>query len=100
MTKKKSKKSSKRKWIQKAIKRPGALHRWLKRGGWRIVQGATKKPVYTKTGEINTNTLKQFRNTEAYEKLSTKTKQRINAAITLENLSKKPKKRSKAKRKK
>ena len=91
----------KRKWIQKAIKRPGALTNWLKRGGWRIVAGATKKPVYTKTGEINTNTLKQFRNTEAYEKLSTRTKQRINAAITLEKLSKKPKKsRKKSKRRK
>ena len=90
-TKKKS--SKKRKWIQEAIKKPGALHAWLKRGGWRIVQGATKKPVYTKTGEINTNTLKEFRNTEAYEKLSTKTKQRINAAITLEKLSKKRRKK-------
>ena len=100
-TGKTKKKSSKRKWIQKAIKRPGALHNWLKRGGWRIVQGATKKPVYTKTGEINTNTLKEFRNTEAYEKLSTRTKQRINAAITLEKLSKKPKKsRKKSKRRK
>jgi len=88
----------KRKWIQRAIKRPGALTNWLKRGGWRIVQGATKKSVWTKDGEINTNTLKQFRNTEAYEKLSTKTKQRINAAITLEKLSKKPKKKTKGKK--
>ena len=94
----KTKKSSKRKWIQRAIKRPGALHAWLKRGGWRIVQGATKKPVYTKTGEINTNTLKQFRNTEAYEKLDTTRKQQINAAITLEKLSKKPKKKAKGKK--
>jgi len=91
-------KKKKRKWIQRAIKRPGALTNWLKRGGWRIVAGATKKPVYTKTGEINTNTLRQFRNTEAYEKLSTKTKQRINAAITLEKLSKKPKKKAKGKK--
>ena len=90
----------KRKWIQKAIKRPGALVRWLKRGGWRIIVGATRKPVWTETGEINTNTLKEFRNTEAYKKLDTRRKQQINTAITLERLSKRPKKRSKAKRKK
>ena len=89
-----------KKWIKKAIKDEGALTRWLKRN-WRKVVGATKKPVWTKTGEINTNTLKQFRNTEAYERLSTRTKQRINAAITLEKLSKKPKKpRKKSKQRK
>ena len=77
-----------RRWIQKAIKRKGALYQWLKRGGWRIVQGATKKSVWTKDGEINTNTLRSFRKTEAYQKLSTKTKQRINLAITLEKLRK------------
>ena len=101
----KTKKSSKkRNWIKRAIKRPGALHAWLKRGGWRIVAAATKKPVWTKDGEINTNTLKQFRNTEAYEKLPTKTKQRINLGIRLEGYSKKAaenrKKRSKKKSKK
>ena len=88
-----------KRWIQKAIKKPDALTRWLKRGGWRIVAGATKKPVWTKSGEINTNTLKQFRNTEAYEKLSTTTKKRINLAITLERLSKRPKKRKRRRRK-
>ena len=76
-------------WIQKAIKKPGALKAWLKRGGARKIAAATKKPVWTKTGEINTNTLKAFRKTKAYEKLSTKTKRRINLAITLERLSKK-----------
>jgi len=76
-------------WIQKAIKKPGALKRWLKRGGARKIAAATKKPVWTKDGEINTNTLKAFRKTKAYEKLPTKTKRRINLAITLERLSKK-----------
>ena len=78
----------KKKWIQRAIKRRGALHRWLKRGGARVIVGATKKPVWTKTGEINTNTLKSFRKTEAYRRLPTSVKQRINLAITLERLSK------------
>jgi len=76
-------------WIQKAIKKPGALKRWLKRGGARKIAAATKKKVWTKDGEINTNTLKTFRKTKAYEKLPTKTKRRINLAITLERLSKK-----------
>ena len=78
-----------KRWIQKAIKKPEALTAWLKRGGARKIAAATKKPVWTKSGEINTNTLKAFRKTKAYEKLSTKTKRRINLAITLERLSKK-----------
>jgi len=77
-----------RRWIQKAIKRPGALERWLRRGGWRIIVAATKKPVWTKDGEINTNTLRSFRKTNAYQKLPTKIKQRINLAITLEKFHK------------
>ena len=77
---------SRKRWIQKAIKRPGALTRWLKRGGWRIVAGATKKPVWTRDGEINTQTLRSFRKTEAYRRLPTKIKQRINLAITLEKM--------------
>jgi hypothetical protein len=96
-------KGKKRRWIQDAVENEGALRRWLKRN-WRKVVGATKKPVWTKDGEINTNTLKQFRNTEAYKKLPTETKQRINLGIRLEGYSKraaeKRKKRSrKAKRK-
>ena len=82
-----------KKWLPQAIKKPGALINWLKRGGWRIIDGATKRPVWTKSGEINTNTLKAFRKTKAYEQLSTKTKQRINLAITLERLSKRKKRR-------
>ena len=88
-----------RRWIQRAIKKPGALTAWLKRGGAKKIRAATKKPVWTKTGEINTNTLKAFRKTKAYEKLSTKIKRRINLSITLERLSKKKKKRKRRKRK-
>jgi len=82
---KKTRKRRKR-WIQRAIKKKGALMSWLKRGGSRIIVGATKKPVYTKSGEINTNTLRSFRKTKAYKNLSIKTKRRINLAITLEKL--------------
>jgi len=81
-------KSKGKRWIQKAIKRPGALKRQLKRGLARVIVGATKRPVWTKSGEINTNTLKAFRKTQAYQRLSTKTKQRINLAIRLEGYSK------------
>ena len=81
-------KRRRRRWIQKAIKKPGALKRWLKRGGARKIAAATKRPVWTKDGEINTNTLKAFRKTKAYEKLPTKTKRRINLAITLEKMHK------------
>jgi len=92
---------TKKKWIQEAIKNEGALKRWLKRN-WRKVVGATKKPVWTKDGEINTNTLRQFRNTEAYKKLSTETKQRINLGIRLEGYSKRAaeKRKKKTKQKK
>ena len=74
------------KWIQKAIKNPKSLRRWLKRGGARKVAAATKKPVWTRTGEINVDTLKAFRKTKAYEKLDARTKRRINLAITLKKL--------------
>lgn len=82
----------KKPWIQKAIKREGALTQWLKRGGARIVASATKKPVWTKKGDINTTTLKSFRNTKAYEELPTTIKRRINLAITLQRLASKKKK--------
>ena len=77
-----------KRWIRRAIKRPGALTRWLKRGGWRIVVGATRQPVWTRDGEINTVTLKAFTKTEAYQRLPTKIKKRIRLAITLEKLRK------------
>ena len=84
---------SRRRWIQHAIKRPGALKRQLKRGLARKIVAATKSPVYTKTGEINTNTLKKFRHTQAYKRLGRSTKSRINLAIRLETLSKRRKHR-------
>lgn len=86
MTRLKTRTKKRKRWIQRSIKKKGALIRWLKRGGSRIIVGATKKPVYTKNGEINTNTLKLFRKTKAYKNLSIKTKRRINLAITLEML--------------
>jgi len=89
---------SRRYWIQRAIEHPTALTRWLKRGGARKIASATRKPVWTKSGEINTNTLKSFRKTEAYKRLPTRIKRRINLAITLERLNKRPKRRRRRRR--
>jgi len=63
------------------VKRPGALKRKLKRGLARRIAAATRSPVYTRTGKLNTSTLRKFRNTKAYENLDTRTKQEINFAI-------------------
>ena len=77
-------------WIQRAIKRPGDLTRYLKRNK-RKIAAATKSPVFTKSGEINTNTLKKLRKTKLWKKLPARRKRQINLAITLERLSKKKK---------
>ena len=87
-----------RRWIQEAIKKPGALTRWLKRNRKKVA-AATKSPVFTRDGEINTNTLRKLRKTRLYERLSPTIKRRINLAITLERLSKGKKRRRKGKRK-
>jgi len=50
--------------------------------------GATKRPVYTKTGEINTVTPMKFTKTRAYERLPTRKKKQIQLAITLEKMRK------------
>ena len=76
-----------RRWIQRAIKRPGALKKWLKRNEKKIEKLTGEKP-FTKSGEVNTKALRELRKTEWYEHLSTKTKQRINLAITLEKFHK------------
>lgn len=75
-------------WIQRAIRNPGALSRQLRRGLARKIAAATRSPVYTKDGEINTRTLIKFTKTQAYQKLDQRTKRRINLAITLEKLRK------------
>jgi len=55
----------------------------------RVIIGAIKKPIWTKDGNININTLKQFTHTQDYQKLDSKTKHQINLAITLSHLRKK-----------
>ncbi len=81
-----------RRWIQHAIKRPGRLHAWLKRNA-RKVAAATHSPVFTRSGEINTNTLKKFRHTQAYKRLGRSTKSMINLGIRLEGYAKHKKRR-------
>jgi len=73
-------------WIQRAIKNPGALRRQLKGPLGRKIRAATKMPVFTKSGKINVKALQKFRKTQAYKRLSPTTKRRINLAITLRHL--------------
>ena len=84
-------------WIQRAIKRPGDLTRKLKGKLGKIIVGATKRPIWTKSGEINTITLRKFRKTKAYEKLDTRTKRQINFAINAEGFRKDRKNKRKTK---
>ncbi|RLI76924.1 hypothetical protein DRP04_12105 [Archaeoglobales archaeon] len=79
-------------WIQRAIKKPVDLTRWVLRHRAKI-RRLTGMRAIIKTGEINTNALKKLRRTRWYKRLSTKTKRRINLAITLERLSKRKKRR-------
>ena len=85
--KSKSRKKRSDRWIQEAIKRPGALKTWLKRNR-RKIKRLTGMDPFTKSGEINTRCLQKLRKTEWYDRLSTRTKRRINLAITLEKLRK------------
>ena len=77
-----------KKWIQKAIKDKGALKEWAQRNK-RKIAAATHSSVFTKNGkELNTNTLRKLRHTRMWNRLSTKTKKRVDLAITLEELRK------------
>jgi len=69
-------------WIQKAIKRPGALKAWLKRNKEKVRRATGESPL-TREGKVKVSVLKKFRNTKTYKKLSTSTKHRINLAIKL-----------------
>ena len=74
-----------RRWIQKAIKHPGALKAWLRRNR-RKIKRLTGMDPFTRSGEVNTRALQKLRRTDWYERLDTETKRRINLAITLERL--------------
>jgi len=90
----KMRRSKKRdRWIQDAIKRPGALTRKLQRELGRKIARATHMPVFTKSGEINTNTLRKFTKTPSYQKLDTLTKHQIQFAIRAEGFRKDRKRR-------
>ena len=84
---KKKKKGGSDRWIQKAIKHPGALKAWLKRHRSEVKKATGMNP-FTKSGEVNTKCLQKLRHTKYYQKLSPTTKRRINLAITLEKFHK------------
>ncbi|WP_167911383.1 hypothetical protein [Thermococcus sp. 21S7] len=50
--------------------------------------GATKRPVWTRDGEVNTNTLRKFTHTHAYQELDTTTKHQIQFALRAERFRK------------
>ncbi|MEO0160399.1 MAG: hypothetical protein ABIL47_08000 [candidate division WOR-3 bacterium] len=77
-----------KRWIQKAIKKEGALKEWIKRNKKKII-GAIKENPLTKDGKIKITALKKIKKTKLYQKLDKKTKSRINLAITLKKLRKK-----------
>ena len=74
-------------WIQRAIKRPGALKRWVRQNKRKIASATHMSPL-KKDGDINIRALKKFTRTRAYQRLSPKTKHRIQLAITLNKLRK------------
>lgn len=78
----------KKRWIQKAIKKPKALTMWVIRNEAKIKRLTGTNPI-TRDGEISQLALLRLRKTSWYKRLSTKTKQRINLAITLEKMKKK-----------
>jgi len=82
-----ARKSRKKYWIQRAVKRKGALTTWLKRNERKVV-GAIKDNVFDKAGNINKSALEKLRRSDFYEKLDAKTKRRINLAINLMRLRK------------
>lgn len=65
-------------WIQRAIKKPGALRKYLKRKYGR--------KAFTKKGTIKVTFLRKLRKNP---RISTTTKRRINLALTLMRLSRK-----------
>lgn len=74
----------KKKWVQTAVKRPGALTKKLKGSLGKKVARATHMPIFTRTGEINTNTLRKFTKTPSYQKLDSRTKHQIQFALRAE----------------
>ena len=74
-----------RRWIQRAIKHPGALRAWVMRHRAKIRRLTGVNPI-TRRGEINQRALLKLRKTKWYKKLSPTTKRRINLAITLEKM--------------
>ncbi|GEM_PF-1783174 len=81
------KRNKSKNWIQKAIKRPGALRKWLRKHAKQIEKVTDEKP-FTKSGKINIRCLKKLRHTSYYERLSKRRKEEINLAITLSKLRK------------
>ena len=79
-----------RKWIQKAIKRPGSLKSWLKRHRKEIKHHYGTDPL-TKDGKVKVTVLRKLKNDRGFVKELSGShadtiERKINAAITLDKL--------------
>jgi hypothetical protein len=77
-------------WIQKAIKRPGSLRRWLKKHEKRIERRYGESP-FTKDGKIRVSVLRRLKRDKEFLKEISGARYRliqrkINLAITLKRL--------------
>ena len=77
-----------RRWIQRAIKRRGALTRWAETDTAKKIARSLGIPRFTRSGELNQRFLLRLRKSKYWNRLSTTTKRRINLAITLEKMKK------------
>ena len=77
-------------WIQKAIKRPGSLRRWLKKHEKKIERRYGKSP-FTKDGKIRVSVLRRLKRDKEFLKELARSRyrliqQKINLAVTLKRL--------------
>ncbi len=79
-----------RRWIQRAIKRPGSLRKWLKKHEKKIERRYGVSP-FTKDGKIRMSVLRRLKRDKEFLKELSGAKyrliqQKINLAITLKRL--------------
>ena len=80
-----AKRRNKKYWIQRAVKKEGALTSWLRKNERKII-GAIKESPFDRQGKIKRSALLKLRRTDFYKGLNATTKRRINLAINLMKL--------------
>lgn len=76
-----------RRWIQKAIRRPGALLRWFKRNRARLKRKLGYDPI-TRRGDINNRAKRDVLRLadQGRIRISQRTRKRLQLAVTLDRL--------------